>query len=408
MRAMLTLPLARWGAFFWGAVVFLPVGANYTAMLLTCVAMGMQGKLDQRARRIRASPYWWPGLVFTTWVLLVLAFQPIFYPETPSNLFHALRIILTLAVVAALDRDETRWALRGLLAGALASLCVIAIHRVVGLPPMDIWMGLIRHQGNKSVSNALLFALLAVAAFVISVECHHRRQKLVWWAFGIACASPVLFVLPSRTAMLAAAGVAVAALLHRRTFVFGRTAAIASACLVFAAVTLSMQPAIVQKYQRGGEELRQARVGAVSTDSSWGIRYHMYRHTTNMMLERPWAGWGIGSWNSEWKKRTQPLLHDLNMPHNDYLWMGAQAGIPGLLVMCALVFAGLPMCWRRRDMAGRLGLVAILTLGAAAAFNSALRDAAIGLSLLFVVGLFVNRAASPAKPVQPSPRAPGP
>ena len=65
MRAMLTLPLARWGAFFWGAVVFLPVGANYTAMLLTCVAMGMQGKLDQRARRIRASPYWWPGLVLS-------------------------------------------------------------------------------------------------------------------------------------------------------------------------------------------------------------------------------------------------------------------------------------------------------------------------------------------------------
>ena len=60
--------------------------------------------------------------------------------------------------------------------------------------------------------------------------------------------------------------------------------------------------------------------------------------------------------------------------------------------MLALVLAGAGRCWSRRDAIGAMGLAAIVILALGASFNSALRDAAIGLSLPFVTALLVSRA----------------
>ena len=90
-----------------------------------------------------------------------------------------------------------------------------------------------------------------------------------------------------------------------------------------------------------------------------------------------------------------PSIADLNMPHDDLLWMGAQAGVPGALSWLAIMLAACLAGWRRQDMAGRMAFVAALTLLFSALVNSATRDATIGLSLLWVVGLYLRLSAEP-------------
>ena len=152
---------------------------------------------------------------------------------------------------------------------------------------------------------------------------------------------------------------------------------------------LSQLPAVQQNFQLGLSEVAAAQAGTVS-EGSWVVRYYMYRDTAQMIIDKPLAGWGIGGWTQQWLARAPALLADYNMPHNDFLWMGAQAGLPGLLCLLSILLTGVWQAWRRPDMAGRLALAATLIALVATSLNSALRDAQIGLSLLWVVVLYLR------------------
>ena len=392
--------MVRWMAFFWGLMLFMPVGMNYLAFVLLLVVMLAQGQVQGRVLRLRQSPAWWPGVFFLGWTLVVLAIQPVYYPETAANLFHGLRIVATLTIALALTRDEASWALRGFVIGGLASLLIIAIHLLANLPPSVISISLVRYGGNKSLSNAVLFSLLGAWAFIMLLETRNMRHRVLALLLTVACVAVIVWVLPSRTSLLIMVLSLLAASIHRlRRHRLRAAAAIAAVFLSFTFL-VAMQPKMQERFALGLIELQQARSGVI-TNSSWGVRYTMNELTSKMMLERPLTGWGIGSWNRLWTERAPENVRGFNMPHNDYLWMGAQAGLPGLLGMLALVLSGLGAAWQRRGPAGQLGLVAVLTLAFAAVVNSALRDAAIGLSLIFVVGVLLRLAISADEPDPP-------
>ncbi len=382
--------LVRYAALFWGLAVFMPVGINYLAFFALLACMLLQGALPERIGRLRSHLMWWPAVVYVAWTLLVLAVQPT-YPETPSNLWHGLRIVLTLALALALARDEAVWALRGFLAAATLSLAIIGLHRL-GLPDTALWASLTHHTGNKSIAVAVQFSLIAASVLVVAMERGGviRYASLPLSALLLAIAA----AMPSRTSVLVVVVTLAAACIHRwRARKLALAAALGASVLVSGAVVLGL-PSVQQRFAQGISEIQAARAGDVS-EASWGVRVNMYRHTAQMVVERPLMGWGIGGWTQQWKQRVSPVLAGFNMPHNDFLWMGSQAGVPGALALLALVLAGLVASWRRADLTGRLGFVAVLTLLLTANVNSAMRDAALGLSLLWVVGLYLRLVSEP-------------
>ena len=393
---MLKSPLVRHAALLWGLMLFMPVGMNYLGATLLLTAIFLDGHLATRFVRLRQHPLWWPGVVFTVWILLVLALQPVYFPETPSNLFHSLRIVLTLTLALALTRDETIWALRGLLGATAISVTVIGVHLLVGLPPWKGWLSLIHHDGNKAVSNALLFSYLAASSMMIAASCSGWARYAAL-AFAVLLMGALAWSLPSRTAMLIIVLTLLAASIHQwraqRVKLIAASAAMVLVCTL-AWLSAPALPALRDRLVQGVAELKQAQAGEINS-GSWGIRFYMVRQTSEMMLEKPWTGWGIGSWNNQWKSRMPPQVWGFNMPHNDFLWAGAQAGIPGALALLTIVLSGVLQCWRRRDLTGRLGMMVALTLLLASTTNSAMRDAAIGLSLVWVVGLILRLAAEP-------------
>ena len=296
MRSSIVGPVAM----FWGLAVFAPVGVNYVAALLLLVALLAAGGLRERAARVRASPLWWPIVAYVAWTLVILAIGP-HYPQTPSNLWHGMRIALTMLMALALGRDEAIWAVRGFFVAALASLAMVLLYRTVGFPIWRLWHATLEVDGNKSINNALLFTL------------------------------------------------------------FGATAAVAG---------------LAQFSERGAHRPGRALAAFALTAV---------------------AGLVITAWLTS-RTSLLALLANYNMPHNDFLWMGAQAGFPGALVLLAILLTGLWQGWRRPDLAGRLGFIAMIAMTIATSVNSAMRDAQIGLGMLWVTFVYLRLAHEPGAP----------
>ena len=389
--------MVRWVALFWGFVAFFPIGLNYTAFVLLAVAMVWQGDRAERLARLRQAPQWWPAWALVGWSTLILLLGP-HYAETPSNALHALRIVLTLALALALTRDEALWALRGVLLGLAVGLLLVALHGLVPLPPHPLWDSLVRYDGNKSLANAVQMAMVAAGSLLL-LPALGRRGQVLAALLAAAVMLVLIWVLHSRTAWLVLVLGLALGLWHRlRGRRRPQLAALATAALLTLAAGLLL-PGVKQRLQQGAGELVSAYQGqTVEMDSSWGIRYRMYRETTAMIAERPLLGWGIGGWNTQWRQRVNGPLTEVNMPHNDFLWMGAQTGVPGALLLLWLLLAGWPAAWRRDDLNGSLAVLALLTMLLAVLGNSALRDASMGLSLWFVV-LVIQRLAHQPQPL---------
>ena len=118
------------------------------------------------------------------------------------------------------------------------------------------------------------------------------------------------------------------------------------------------------------------------------------------MMGQPVFGTGLGSWLPRWKpvaaatgQRLEPEMlvrHiEINNPHNDFLLTGMETGVPGLLTMAWLMFAFLRIGWRRRTVAGGVTVLLSSALVCTALINAPLRDAALGMTLLWLLGASV-------------------
>lgn len=378
---------------FWGLVVFMPVGVTYLSAILLMLALLGAGDGRERLARLRANPLWWPVMAYLAWTLVVLAVRP-HYPETPSNLFHGVRIGLTILMAMALTREEAVWSLRGFLLAAALGVLLIVAYYAIGFPLWSPLRAVVMEVGNKSISNALLFSVVASTAAVwgiAQIAAHRPLRAVPAFVLMLGLGLVVALPLTSRTSVLALLLVIPAVCIHQwRNHLKMLVGALVLGTVVLGA-GLYQLPQLQHKVETGVQELEEAQTGAVFK-GSWVIRYYMYRDTGHMIADRPLTGWGIGGWTDQWHKRGPALFADSNMPHNDFLWVGAQGGLPALLSLLVIMVAAVWQAWKRPDIAGRYALAATLVALIASSVNSALRDAQIGLALLWIAMIYLRLA----------------
>jgi O-antigen ligase len=378
-------------AFLWGLSGFFPVGMSYLAAALLITSLLVWRKSDpllNRWKRIRQHSIFWALVFFLGWTTLVYLLQT-HYTETPSNLFHIVRIACTIVVILSLKQHEALAGIAGWLTGCLLTLLVIYTNLWVTLPHIVGIKDMLQMYGNKSISIAILLSVFASCALMYAIDT--ERDLLGRLGFiPILFIIPILiWLLPSRTSLILIAVSVFFGLLHR--FLRKPAVLLPSVVALFLLGWGTAQvPEVQTRFAVGIAELQKSSArGFVAdqslTNSSWGMRYLHYTHTFNMVVEKPVMGWGIGAWNDQWKKRTPPELHASNMPHNEFLWMGSQAGVMGIVSLVALVLALYWSVLCRRNTAATASLTATTGMFVAMSFNSALRDAQIGMSVLFVV-----------------------
>lgn len=385
---MIKHSLPGWAAGFFGAVVFLPQGFSYAALILLALALlTNKNAWLERWSNLRSTPHWWFACAILVWAGILLISLPT-YPETSSNLFHLIRIVFTLAVVMMLTAEEANFAFRGFFIGLGGSLLIILLNQFFGLENIKIAKNLIYYSGNKSISNALMMALAAATMIIWLPKLRSWRLLLVFCML-LSIILTLFMVLPSRTAWLSLITCCAIGVLYKIRRATTSKILMGVGALMLMIFGVLQTPQISSRINDGVSQVINAnKVEKISESGSWGIRYRVYAETLEMIRERPLTGWGIGAWNQKWRERVEPEMAKFNMPHNDFLWIGSQAGIVGILLLFFLVCANFPQAWKSNDINGCLSVMAITAVLISILFNTGLRDAAIGLPFWYIALIY--------------------
>lgn len=246
----------------------------------------------------------------------------------------------------------------------------------------------------------------SIMTAVFAAVCWHLRGHLPrpWMrhaAVGLAAAglANTLFVMPGRTGHLVAiAMVSLAVFWHlpRRL----QLAGVLAPPLVAALLLLVSQPVRDRAVMVVSESVAFATSNDTHTSS--GERLNFWHRSVQAIAERPWTGFGVGSFNREYNRldagRGNPRTFGVRNPHQEFLLWGVEAGIAGMLALCLL----LACLWRDlgqgEQAAARAGTSVMAALLISCMFNSTLFDAAIGDFFCVTIGLLtaLSLRTSPA------------
>ncbi len=379
--------LIPWLAASWGFCTFFPVGVGYLHLFTLALVMGFSPHRRARAAQLLDSGFKWPLLLFILWPLAVAVTGP-WYDATAARLFHVMRGVLILGLALMLRPAEARAALHGFLVAAGFAVCVVALHHAIGLPHWALWHNLLESKGNQSSQNMILLAVAAGLSLARALRpAQAGSSRLLWLAFMGLLATAVVFHAMSRNAQLILAAVLMFAVLHRYR---SRKGLIIGLALSLVAVALAWQysPTTHARFMALWGELQQAQQSHQYA-SSIGVRWRMYQECLQAMIESPLFGKGLGSWLVHWQAVAAGQLGQLaqtNNPHNDYLLAGMETGVPGMLVVIWLLLAFAVKAWAARTEFGAEAFLLATAVIVTTMFNPLLRDAAFGLSLLWLMG----------------------
>ncbi len=387
------MPLAAW-------CTYAPLGAKYFCLLL---ASGLAVVVVHRQDAWRAA-FAGPGprllLALSLWM-----WASAFWTAAPADriVAHAWTHLLPLSTVLLAQACTPAAARRFVWHFVLASGVVGALwwlHRHVGLPNSLLWTSTLDASGNERIASSTLLAVGAALGCWQASQATGPRQR--WLAVSLAVlATAGLTAQDRRTGML---------LLPLLLTVWALTAPrrgdvkalLAVGVLAAAGATWVLADGVRARFDEGRRELLAYSSSQTAVDTSWGLRLRMAELTAQMVQERPWAGHGLGSWQLLWSERVPAGTRaaDNSTPHNEYLMVATQAGLPAALLLLGWWLAMI----RAALHGGAAGVPALMiwsTLALAALANAVMRDAKWALPLWLLAGMTTAllRPAASAAPV---------
>ena len=261
---------------------------------------------------------------------------------------------------------------------------------------------------KASVTHSLMVALGGFLFALAARDAGRPGWRAAYIALAALCAHNVLFIVIGRT------GYVVLGLLlayYVSTLLRGwRGPALAVLVVIIAAAAAYGSSESLQKrVNEVGSDLAQWRPGANDT-TSVGQRLEYYRTTLAIVADHPVMGVGTGGFARAYADKVQGTDGRATVnPHNDYLLIAAQIGIPGVVLLLALY----ALIWRHaaslatrleRDLARGL----VIAMFAGGLFNSLLLDHTEGLlfawaTALLYAGYTANKRPHTAYRADPKP-----
>ncbi len=382
--------LARAFAVALGVSIPFSVAVDGVLLALVLVCWLAADRYGERFAQLRHHPVALMALGFVALLAVGLAYGE--QPRRDAFLYFGKYADLAVLGVFVTLFGDPGWRRRAILALAAALALLLALSYLIklGVLPPTPWARRVPVVYPIVVMDSLTHGILvAFGAFlfaVLGLEAPRGRVRAIWFALAAAAVANVLFVVPGRTGY-----VVLAALALYLGYAWRRLAGLALVALAGAAVVGVGYAASSTLQGRVLETEREAREWqpGVPARTSVGYRLEFYNNTLQIIRDRPLVGAGTGGFPSAYARQVAgTAMAPAGHPHNEYLHLMAQLGIPGLVALAALFWVP----WR---LAPRLpvpheGLLArglVLTIAVGCVFNSLLLDHTEGL--LFAWGLGV-------------------
>ena len=141
--------------------------------------------------------------------------------------------------------------------------------------------------------------------------------------------------------------------------------------------------------------------------TSTGIRLNFWHHSLQAIAERPLTGFGVGSWGQQFLRLAGPSaslgVSPRSNPHQEYLQLGVQIGLGGIVLLIALMATLARDAQRFQTPVKRATQSLVAVFAVACLFNSSLFDALIGDYFCGALGILLAYGASELAPVKASP-----
>jgi O-antigen ligase len=301
-------------------------------------------------------------------------------------------ILLLLGLIR--DRQEAKFALASFIlaqAFLLASSWLLFFHMPV--PWATSNMALLQFAVFSSyLDQGIMGAVLAALCWHLRSLAPGRFGPHIAVAIAVAAMGNVLFVLSGRSGHVVAVALLSLAIMWELPRRF-RLIALAVPFLLVLILFLSSTK-VRERLMMVKTEVASYSSQVQPTTSS-GIRLGLWRRAVQIIAENPVSGAGIGAWSTEYNRlqRSQNPAHvDIagnGNPHQEYLLWGVQLGIPGVVLFCAFLLAGVRDSLKMEQAQARALQSTVAALAIACAFNASVYDALIGDFFCVLLGLLL-------------------
>ncbi|MDD2759837.1 MAG: O-antigen ligase family protein [Methylomonas sp.] len=324
-----------------------------------------------------------PSALYALILFAVLAFSVVYstapLPKAFGALFKYRVLLLPLILIPFLSSEQTRNRSEKFLLAALITTMLISCAAYAGLISTELAYVPLKNR----ITHSLFMAFLG---FFCLHRLYERDRHRLFWILVLILAGFNLFIVgDGRTGQLAF--LLLSALFFLQ--VFSARTAIILAAVTLAAFTAFMflSPHAARFFDGINESALFFRHDNSVTETSMGLRLGWWRDTLDIIAQSPWIGQGIGGLAFRYQQvfPHQPVVVN---PHNEYLLMTAQLGLPGLLLFLAFLASILRQATRLPQSKRWLLQGLWLLLAISCLFNSSLLDHTEGHWFLTLVALY--------------------
>jgi O-antigen ligase len=280
---------------------------------------------------------------------------------------------------------------------AWKAFIIVSIVTLLGSYLMDTGALGVTKQHSPSFKSRITHGIfIAFFAFF----CLHRILDDVRyrWAFiALFCLSlgDLFFVVQGRTGQLIIIGLILLFTLQR----LGNKGRLVIAVVVILSLTLFVN--FSDKAKRIYEGVDNTRTylnhKPEKIPTSMGVRYKFWENSLKLVAEKPWFGYGTGSFAEEYKRITDNHPDNKKNPHNEFLLIAVQLGLLGFLTYLGFLISQYYCSLTLPDGEKWLAQGLLLTLVITSLFNSPFLDHTEGHWFAFMIALCFAPNSSDSK-----------
>ncbi len=311
--------------------------------------------------------------------------------------YHKL-LLLPLAVIAF---DESSWdeIARWSLFITLCAVLVLSTTNYLGITSIGP-----AHSASQPgwvfknrIAAGLLGALLFYQAADFALAARTTRSRIVFAVIALLSLANVLVMLQGRTGQVIVIlfALVIAARFAWQTRGGSRVRPILYGSALLAAVAVLVVVACTVQGSRVQEVVSEIQAYRHSdAKTSTGLRLEWYRKSVELVRARPLTGYGVGGLGAQFAEMTKGEkgaegAMTLN-PHNEYLLMAVQLGLPGVLLLVNLLVQVGRYGMRLEARSRHLLLAWLATFAIGSAANSLLIDFTEGHLFVLLSGILLG------------------
>lgn len=344
-------------------------------LLAVCWIAG--GEWRERLHRMVTNPVAVSVLLLFGWLLLGTLWGGGSFEERALSIKkYADLLLIPVLISMTIDAQERN---RALLALATSLVVTLALSLILGLgflPRGDFIKG---EPSNpfvfkKHTTHNVLMAFGALLFAVLAWQSQDRRVRWGWSLASLLAVVNVLLMVQGRTGYVVLAGLVLTGF-HMYFGWRGILAAIVALSVSFT-TAYQVSSSFHERVNLAVSGVTQWNPEVAVKDDAVGWRLEYFYHTAEIIRDHPLMGVGTGGFVQAYRARVEQAGLDVPPhPHNQYLFVLAQVGIPGLGLLLWLFVQQWRSTFRNRDAThGLLARGLVVTIAVGCFFNPFLVD----------------------------------